>query len=402
MNRALILGAVAVALAGGLVVGLVAANLQGAPAATPSMPPIAGPTPTPSPTPAPLPTATPEPTPTPVPTPTPTPTPEPTPTPVPAPLTGELVPPEVAARHAIAVMVDDLRPARPQSGFNSAAVVWHAPAEGGIPRYMLIFQDTIPDAVGPIRSARSYYISWAAEWQAVYAHVGGSPQALATLRTKGSGQLVYNADQYRWGSAYFWRVRERYAPHNVYSDGKTLRKLAKKVGAVDELRKRVWRFAPDTPLEQRPYGGSIATAYFANAITYRYDRDTNTYPRSVTGEKRQKDAADGERVRPKNVIVMLMSFSALNDGSGKNRLGAQVIGTGTAWISTGGRTIKGTWEKKSQKGATRFYDKDGVEVTLTVGQTFIQVMPLGTKVAIVDGSDTPPPTPSPTPSPSGG
>ena len=87
------------------------------------------------------------------------------------------------------------------SGFNDAAIVWHAPAEGGIPRYMMIFQDRVPPSVGPVRSARQYYIAWAAEWKAVYAHVGGSPQALQTLRQQGRGQLVYNADQFRWGTA---------------------------------------------------------------------------------------------------------------------------------------------------------------------------------------------------------
>ena len=82
-------------------------------------------------------------------------------------------------------MIDDLGPARPQSGFSAASVVWQAPAEGGIPRYMLLFQSTIPGSVGPVRSAREYYIEWAAEWKAMYVHAGGSPQALQTLASKG-------------------------------------------------------------------------------------------------------------------------------------------------------------------------------------------------------------------------
>ena len=99
-------------------------------------------------------------------------------------------------------MIDDHLDARPQSGFNAASVVWQAPAEGGIPRYMMIFQDQVPAAVGPVRSARYYYIAWAAEWRAVYAHAGGSPQALRDARTpKGHGQCVYNADEFRWGGA---------------------------------------------------------------------------------------------------------------------------------------------------------------------------------------------------------
>ena len=117
-------------------------------AATPSV------APSPSVQPTPVPTATPEPTPTPVPTPTPSPTPAPTPKPVKAPLTGRLVSPAVARRHPIAVMVDDHWDARPQSGFNDASVVWQAPAEGGIPRYMLVFQDRVPPIgrAGPQRA----------------------------------------------------------------------------------------------------------------------------------------------------------------------------------------------------------------------------------------------------------
>ena len=94
----------------------------------------------------------------------------------------------------------------------------------------------------------------------------------------------------------------------------------------------------------------------------------------------------GERVAPTNVVIMLMSFSPLNDGSNKQRLEGQYIGKGQAWIATNGRTIKGTWRKDSLQKPTRFFDADGNPVTLTVGQTFVQVMQTGTKVTIKDGS----------------
>ena len=143
------------------------------------------------------------------PTPAPSPTPSPTPILVPAPLSGRLVTPRDAAQHPIAVMIDDAPAARPQSGFNAASVVWQAPAEGGVPRYMMIFQEQVPTDVGPVRSARSYFIDWASEWNAVYGHVGGSPQAMSTLRSEGNGQLVYNADEFRWGGIYYRRIKER-------------------------------------------------------------------------------------------------------------------------------------------------------------------------------------------------
>jgi len=282
-------------------------------------------------------------------------------------------------------MIDDHPDARPQSGFNAASVVWQAPAEGGIPRYMLIFQDQIPESVGPVRSARQYYIAWAAEWDAVYGHSGGSPQALRTLREKGNGQLVYNADEFRWGNIYYHRSTDRFAPHNVYTTGKELRKMAKRIGAADKAQKAAWQFAPDAPIWLRPKGGRISMAYDWNSISYRYDRKSNTYRRSVSGEDPQTDRATGERVAPKNVVVMLMSFAPLNDGSNKQRLEGDFIGTGKAWIATNGHTIKGTWRKDSMTKPTRFYDAAGKPVTLTIGQTFVQVMRTGTKVTIKDG-----------------
>ncbi len=304
-------------------------------------------------------------------------------------MTGRLVPPAAAIRHPIAVMIDDLGPARPQSGFNSAAVVWQAPAEGGIPRYMMIFQDQVPKDVGPVRSARYYYIAWAAEWKAMYVHAGGSPQAIQALREKGAGQLVYNADQFRYGGS-FRRVSDRFAPHNLYTTGKELRRLAKRVGATDGPMKAVWRFGPDAPLSQRPIGGRIQVSYPANKIKYVYDRKSNSYYRSVSREDKQVDASTEKRVHPKNVVVMLMRFGPLNDGSPKHRLEADVVGKGKAWIATNGQTIIGTWRKKSLTAPTRFFDAAGHQVTLTAGQTFVQVLPVGSSVIAKDGKIPPP------------
>ena len=118
------------------------------------------------------------------------------------------------------------------------------------------------------------------------------------------------------------------------------------MGAKDKDYSPVWQFAPDAPLDARPYGGTITVRYPANQIKYKYDRKTNTYLRSVTKEAKQTDASDGTRIAPKNVVVMMMSFGPLNDGHPKkHRLEAKVIGSGRAWISTNGRTIKGTWKK---------------------------------------------------------
>jgi hypothetical protein len=265
---------------------------------------------------------------------------------------------------------------------------------------MAIFQEHLPAAIGPVRSSRYYYIAWAAEWRAIYAHSGGSPQALTTLRAKGSGQYVYNADEFRY-SGTFHRVKTRLAPHNLYTTGAKLRSLGTKMGAKDQAYTAAWTFAPGVPLEARPYGGTITVGYPDNVIKYTYDRTTNTYLRSVTGEKAETDADGGARIAPENVIVMRMSFGPLNDGHpGAPRLEATVVGSGTAWISTNGRTIKGTWKKTGITKPTQFYDAKGNEVTLTIGQTFVQVVTQSASlypVSFKAGSDQPPVSPSPSP-----
>lgn len=317
----------------------------------------------------------------------PAPTSSPTPVLVPGPLDGMPVTAAVAALHPIAVMVDDHPDARPQSGFSAASIVWQAPAEGGIPRYMLIFQGGDAAAIGPVRSAREYFVEWASEWAALYAHVGGSPQALATLNAKGQGQLVYNADEFRFGggAGYLWRIRTRVAPHNVYTDTAHLRKLAGILGATS-APDAAWLFGPPAALSSRPVGGSIEIDYPWNRITYAYDRASNTYLRS-TGGVAQVDAGSKRRVAPANVVILQMQFGPLNDGQPqKLRLEAQDVGSGPAWISTNGVTIKGTWRKASVSAKTLLFDAAGNPVVLTAGQTFVQVVPNGTKFSIRPGT----------------
>ncbi|HET7704000.1 MAG TPA: DUF3048 domain-containing protein [Candidatus Limnocylindrales bacterium] len=394
MNRVAVLALGVLAVLGGLGFGLVLGGVAGPAAGQPggsglvagggSGVPSLGPAPTGSPEPgSPAPSASV------APSSPPGSWPSPPPSLVPAPLTGRPVTPAAAARHPIAVMIDDHSAARPQSGFNAASVVWHAPAEGGIPRYMLVFQEAVPDDVGPVRSARSYYISWASELRALYVHAGGSPQAMATLRAKGNGQLVYNADEFRWGGS-FRRVSSRFAPHNLYTTGAQLRSLAAATGAQDRPIEWPWTFRPDAPIGKRPVGGRVQVSYLANTIRYDYHRLSNTYRRAVTNEKAQVDGATKKRVAPKNVVVMLVRFGPLNDGTTKRRLEAQLIGSGPAWISSNGVTVKGTWRKRSETGATRFYDAAGKPIALTVGQTFIQVMPYGSTMTFTPGRVAPP------------
>ena len=284
-------------------------------------------------------------------------------------------------------MIDDQFDARPQSGFNAASVVWQAPAEGGIPRYMLIFQDQVPAAVGPVRSSRYYYIAWAAEWRRVYAHVGGSPQAIATLTQNGKGQLVYNADQFRWGDVYFRRISDAvraaqplHRRQAAVEDGRPCRR-------EEHADPAGLGFRPGCAARRAAGRRTISVTYDANKISYAYDRATQHLPPFRHRREGAEGRGDGQRVAPKNVVIMRMSFGPLNDGHpGKLRLEANVIGSGKAWIATNGKTIAGTWKKTALTAPTQFFDAQANPVTLTVGQTFIQVMKQNSPVSIKDGA----------------
>jgi Protein of unknown function (DUF3048) N-terminal domain/Protein of unknown function (DUF3048) C-terminal domain len=356
--------------------------LAGCASAAPSGSPVAATEPSSAP-----PTPTAQPTPTPSPTPQPTPTPSPTPQLARAPLTGLPIEPDRARRPVVALMIDDHPDARPQSGLSSADVVWHAPAEGGIPRYLALYQSRMLGSdIGPIRSARVYFVLWAAEWRALYGHSGGSPQALRLLREQGQGEYVFGANEFRYGGGAFGRVDDRPAPHDIYTDAQRMRRLSLRLGAEEHDQGPVWTFGADAPLDARPAGGTISVPYPHNTVSYAYDRETNTYLRAVSGERRQTDAATERQVAPKNVVIMHVRF--IDTGDSKSRLEGDVVGSGDVEVYTNGGVVTGTWQKDGDTDPTIFLDEDGSPIVLTAGQTFIQVVPTDLKVTVKPG--TPP------------
>jgi len=375
--------------------------------ASPSQP--SGSASAPAPTTAVVPTLAPTLQPTPDPTPTPQPTPVPTPTPVAGVLNGTWLPADQAdraTRHPIAVMIDDQAAARPQSGLADADVFYQALAEGGIPRYMAVFQIGDPKAVGPVRSARRYYVAWAKEWRALYAHAGGAPNALAEIRRVNRRDL-WDADQFRYSTT-LYRIRTRLAPHNVYSTGKKLRALGKRLGATAPFTKPAWTFKEPADLAQRPTGGSIVVPYRANRITYRYDRETNRYVRGVSGAKTQKDGTTKEVIAPANVVVLYMGTAPLRNTAAsphnerKHRIDIDYKGSGKALVFNDGKLTKAIWSKKNELAPTRFLYASGPNkgrpIPLVRGQIAIQVVPKSTNVTWKLGKAAAPPAPAePTP-----
>ena len=146
---------------------------------------------------------------------------------VPGPLNGLPTQRQIAARRPLAVILDNFYPdARPQTGLAKASVVFDALTEGGITRLMALFLEHDPARIGPIRSARPYFVSWAAGFRALFVHAGGAPAAQQLLHRTGSLADVEALTQ----SASFSRASDRSTPHDLYGSAKGARGLARHVG----------------------------------------------------------------------------------------------------------------------------------------------------------------------------
>lgn len=297
----------------------------------------------------------------------------PPPTTVASTLTGLQVSPDVNKRPVTAVMIENSIDARPQSGLDQAGIVFEALAEGGVTRFMALYQDTQPDYLGPVRSARPYYIQWLLGFDAAYAHVGGSPDALADINTwhvKDMNQF-YNAAAYE-------RISTRYAPHNVYTSAAQLNQVEASKGFTSSnftgfVRKKE---APS----KTPTATSIDLAfsgYYYNAH-FDYDGTTNTYKRSESGAPHMELHKDGTKVQiaPKVVVAMIVpEHAGALDSTGAYYADYATIGNGSVLVFQDGTVEQGTWSKTSNTAQITFTDATGKPLALDAGQTWISAMP---------------------------
>jgi hypothetical protein len=304
---------------------------------------------------------------------TPTPPPEPPkPTTVPSPLTGVPVAPELAKLTVTGVMIENSPDARPQSGLRDAGIVYEAIAEGGITRFMALFQETQPDYVGPVRSARPYYLDWLQGYDAAIAHVGGSPEALALIKSAG----IKDLDQF-YNSGVYQRVKTRYAPHNVYTGLPQLKALEKTKGFAASTFTGFSRKA-ETPMAA-PTARSIdltMSGYLYN-VHYDYDAATNSYKRSEGG-KPHMDERSKAQLNPKVVVAIVVRYGIKSDGLHSDYA---TTGNGKAYVFQDGGAAEVTWEKKSAKDPLQLKAADGTAVALNPGQTWVTAIKTANQAA---------------------
>jgi hypothetical protein len=294
--------------------------------------------------------------------------PKPSPAPVfYSPLTGEKVPDLASTQQPVtAIMIENSPDARPQSGIKSAGVIFEAIAEGGITRFLALYQQAKPQLIGPVRSVRLYFVEWVAPFQASVAHIGGSKFALNEVRNG----TYRDIDQF-FNSGSYWRAKDRYAPHNVYTSFERLDALNAKKGYSTSV-------FTSWPRQDAAAAKTVAVNDISVHISgaaydshYTYDAASNTYLRYLGGAV-HKDREAGN-ITPNVVIGMDVTETRIFEDGYREQI--TTIGSGKAHIFQNGTELEATWTKKDKGSQLSFTDSTGKEIPLNRGQTWITAIP---------------------------
>lgn len=291
-----------------------------------------------------------------------------------SPLDGTMVSLEDANRHPLGVMVENHTDSRPQSGLTQASIVYEAIAEGGITRFLAVFGPKGASVVGPVRSARTYYVDWIREINGYYAHVGGNYDALALIKKI----AILDLDQFANPSAY-WRDKTKKvsSEHTMYTDTAKLYGIAadKKYTTTNAFTPYAFKTEPDlatiVPTIQ------TVSINFGNAsynVVYHYDKTNNSYLRDLAG-KPHLDAANNQQISAKNIVLQTVNRRSTVTAINESGYIMDTVGTGAATVFQDGAKIDATWKKDNENSRTRFFNKaTGAEIQFNPGQTWIEVI----------------------------
>ena len=301
----------------------------------------------------------------------------------------------------LGVMMENHIESRPQSGLSSADVVYEAVAEGGITRFLAIFYCNDARNIGPVRSARTYFLDWVSEYgdYPLYAHVGGAntpgpANALGQIEDYGWG-LYNDLSQFSEHLSYpiFKRVEQPNGrgvatEHTMFSTTEGLWKVAatkRKLTNINEDGNKwdekfvKYSFKDDAKVAERPAAQKIHIEpwkdYKEYAIDWTYDKLSNLYKRNNAG-KPHVDKNTNKQLTAKNIVVLVMFESRANDGYENNvHLLYKTKGTGKAYIFMDGKQTVGTWRKDNRTARTEIFDNLGSPVKFNRGNIWFEILP---------------------------
>lgn len=314
----------------------------------------------------------------------------------------------------IAVMIDNHLDAWPQANLNMAYIVYEILVEGGETRLMAVFKGQDLEKIGPVRSSRHYFLDYALENDAIYVHHGWSPQAesdISTLKVNNINGITESASD-------FWRVKDKTAPHNMFTSTASILKISDRKGyntkssqksvlnyvakefdlsdkyqleiVVDENVNEVTEEDDKIALSVEE-NQDKTKAITANSVTiphsklqtvkYEYDEKTKRYTRYAR-QRIQTDYLTEEAVTAKNIIITMCDNYTLKDNENKGRQGLKNIGTFDGYYITNGNAIPIKCIKTARNKQTIYKDLDGNEIDVNDGNTFINICPTSARIVI--------------------
>lgn len=294
--------------------------------------------------------------------------------PVTWPLTG--LEGDVVERPAVAVKIENTAAARPQTGLEGADMVWEEVVEAGIARLVAVYHSTLPEEIGPIRSVRPMDDSIASPLRGLFAFSGGQ-EGILDLMARTPLQILSHDD----GDAGFYRVSRRPAPHNVYGS------LEEFIAQADAEH----RASPGGQFSfARRVGGSAAerlgtpssevSVHLAPGVEpdWTWDATSGQWLRSEGTAPSM--SSSGERLAATNVVVIVVeSYDSGFDAQGGIPVpDLRLEGSGEGLVATGGSTLAVTWSKAGLDDPLVITGPDGAVATLAPGNTWVELVPLGT------------------------
>ncbi|HEY8804402.1 MAG TPA: DUF3048 domain-containing protein [Clostridium sp.] len=289
-----------------------------------------------------------------------------------SPYTCEEVKKEALDKASVLAIVENSVSARPQSGLNAADIVYETMAEGGTPRFMALFQKENAQKIGPIRSARAYFLDIAKEYNLPFAHCGGSQEALTDIKN----EKLMSMNEITNSSTY-WRDSIRKAPHNLYTSTEKLRALVKT---------KSFAYSPTVKLKfDKNYWDNVTSPKATNILlkmnklyNTSYTYKNGFYLKSMDG----KSSLNKENNLPlafKNIVVQITSIKKQADGV---HLDIQLVGTGDGYVISNGKFVKMHWAKKDATAQTLLTDEKGNSLPLNPGKTWWNIVDKSTIIAI--------------------
>ncbi|HOV27820.1 MAG TPA: DUF3048 domain-containing protein [Pseudobacteroides sp.] len=281
----------------------------------------------------------------------------------------------------VAVMIDNQgEKVLPQGGLNKAQLIYEITVEGGETRLMPVFWGTNPTMIGPVRSSRHYYLDYVMEHDAIYVHFGWSPMAMSDI----SKFKINNINGVGYGGEVFWDLtKDKGNWQDSYTSMEKVMNFVKKAKYKESTDKKLL-FSynqEDEKLNTDRKADNVTVRYNSRIFnTFEFDALNQVYMKSRNGKPHMERVSE-KQLEVKNIIVQYVANYGIKDDD-KGRQDLKNVGSGDGWYITCGNAIKIKWSKNSRSAQTSYTDEAGKTIVLNPGLTWIQIVPLNSKITI--------------------